>query len=353
MKFVHFLPMMLAHLIRLALAALVSAGGLTHPRECPCHSFLIPQCNHSFLIPQCNHSSLIPQCNHKPPSFYAIPLYVTAAGLLLAFIPWFLWRIIRNWGSWKIHTKSPRPQYMRTSFGWVDLETWKQKQAKQARRKEAKRDQHPIYRTTKANYKWIFHDPTGQLQQRFNQQKERSHLRFLRSWMRSYPHGTLQSGIPAQQSKASNKNNQLPKLHVNDSSYLSSLGSLANLQFDGSPMSGALPDPYYQLRNLSKIDYRDVVTRNTSGKACSLPVFPVMDEPDTVQVWFIGGNNAEPERTGSPPFESEEELRGEVDPDEEVMRRDTEHRLVIGAYNFGLFSLYNLFHSLGSCIADS
>ena len=325
MKFIHFLPMMLVQSIIVALAALVSADNKTQNNctgKCPC-------------IPHCETKK------KKDPKAYAlISAYVMATAILLVFIPWFLWRIIRNWGSWKIHTESPRPQYIRTSFGWVDLETWQQKQAKQARRKEAKRDQHTIYRTTKANYKWIFYDPTGDLQQRFNQQKERSHLRFLPSWMRSYPHGTLQSGISAQQSKASNKIYQLPNLHINEKGCLSNLESFGNLQLDGSPMSGAFPDPYYSLPNLSKMDYHDAITPNTSGKSYSLPILPVMNEPDVVQVWINRGNNAGPERTGSPPLESEEELRGEVESAEEVMRLETEHRLEIGAYNFGVISLY-------------
>ena len=316
MNFIRFLPMMLAQLIIVALAALVSADDKTQngcKGNCP-------------LIPYSETKK-----EESPKAYALIAAYVIATAILLVLIPWFLWRIIRNWGSWKIHTGSPRPQYIRTSFRWVDLETWQQKQAKQARRKEAKRDQHTIYRTTKANYKWVFYDPTGDLQQRFNQQKERSHLRFLPSWMRSYPHGTLQSGISAQHSKASNKIYQLPKLHINEKGCLSNLESFGNLQFDGSLMSGALPDPYYQLPNLSRMDYHDAMTPNTSGKAYSLPILPVMDEPDVVQVWFNPGNNAGPERTSSPPLESEEESRGEVESTEEAMPREMELRIVESA----------------------
>ena len=326
MKFIHFLPIMLAQLIIVTLAALVSADDNQTQNNCTrnCH---------------CDDEA---KKEENAKAYALILAYVMATVILLVLIPWFLWGIIRNWGSWKIHTGSPRPQYIRTSFRWVDLETWQQKQAKQARRKEAKRGQHTIYRTTKANYKWIFYDPTGDLQQRFNQQKERSHLRFLPSWMRSYPHGTLQSGISVQQSKASNQIYQLPNLHINEKRCLSNLEPFGNLQLDGSPMSGALPDPYYQLPNLSKMDYHDAITPNTSGKAYSLPILPVMDEPDVVQVWINHGNNAGPERTGSPPLESEEELRGEVESAEEVMRLETEHRLEIGAYNLGVISLYSV-----------
>ena len=327
MDFIHFLPMMLAQLISVALAALVSAYEGNDAQD---------EWGHWPLIP---HG---PKKKGYQKAYVLVPVYVLVTAVLLVFIPWLLWRIIRNWGSWKIHTASPRPQYIRTSFRWVDIETWQQKQAKQVRRKEAKRDRHTIYRTTKANYNWIFHDPTGGLQQRFNMHKERSHLRFLPSWIRSYPHGTLQPGISSQQSKAPNEIYQLPKLHVNENSCLSNLESFGNHQLDGAHMSGALPHPYYRLPKLSKIGYQDAMILNASGKACSLPILPVMEEPVVVQVWFMGGDSPGAERTGSPTSESEEEPGMEVEPAEEVMQGDTEHRPEIGAYDSRAISLYSV-----------
>ena len=351
MNIFYFLQMTLPRLTILALAALVSAGGLTQPRVCRCNSALTAHCkiNNNSLIPygeteNCetnNNSSLVSHSVDKDIRRYVmIPVYVMVIGVFFVIVPWLLWRIIRNKSSWKIHTRSPRPQYIRTSFRWVDVMTWKQKQAEQARRKEVKRDQHPIYRTTKANYNWIFHDPSGELQQRFNQQKERSHLRFLPSWMRSYPHGTMWSGIPAQQSEALNESYQVPKPNVNENSCLSNREYFGSLQIDGSPMSDALPDPYYQLPNLSKMDGHVAMTPNTSGKARSLPIFAVMDEPDVIQVWFIRDHVEMPERRDYPRLEHEEELRGEMESAEEVMRRDTEQRLEIGAYDFRVISPY-------------
>lgn len=105
-------------------------------------------------------------------------------------------------------------------------------------------------------------------------------------------------------------------------------------------MSGALRDPHYQLPNLSKMDDHDPMTPNTSGKAYSLPILPVMDGPDVTQVWFIRDDVLRPERRDIPRLETEEEQRGETDSAEEVMRRDTEHRLEVGAYDFMVVSLY-------------
>ena len=308
MKLINFLQIMLTQSMFVALAALVSADDAEE-----------------------NQKTDPPMLKDKPEKkvnwrkYALVPAYIMATAILLALIPWSVWRIIRNWGSWKIHTQSPRPQYIRTSLGWIDQETWKMKKAKQSKRMEAKRDQHMIYRTTKANYKWIFHDPTGDLQQRFNDHKERSHLRFLPSWMRSYPHGTLQSGVLGQQSKAPKRVYQLPNLQLTGNGFLSSSNHLGNLQRDGSSMSGPLPNSY-QLPHLSRTKYHDAVTPSIPGKLFLLSKIPLIDAPDVIQVWLIRGH----ERTDQPRLETEEELRGEVESPEEVVRRETDR--VLGSY---------------------
>lgn len=271
MKPIPVLHMILALLVFFALAASVSADGDKEKKK-------------------------------DPFRFALIPAYLSVAIPSLIFVSRALWRIIHNWGSWKIHTPSPRPQCLRTSLGWVDRETLELRQAKRAKRKKAKRDQQKVYRTTKANYKWIFHDPTRELQQRFDDQKERSHLRLLPSWMRSYPHGTLQSGMLANIS-----------------------ASLQHCQLDGKPMSGALHDPY-RLPDLPIMDWPDALVPGAPEKSCLLPKVPMMCQPNVIQIWHIREAPL-PERMGLPPLESEQELNGEVDAQATVIRRDTEHRL--------------------------
>lgn len=249
------------------------------------------------------------------------------------FMTWNLWRTIRKWGLRKIRVQSPRPNYVRTWLGWVDRETWELKQAQRAKRKEAERDQHKFHRTTKAKYKWMFFDPTWELQKRFDDQKKRSYIRLLPSWLRSYPHGTLQSGTSgtlAGQVKAPKGiyQFQFPDHQSSTHSRLSQSESLGNAQFDGYPTSGAARDPH-PLPDPPMIKRSDAVMPRSPGKSCLLPQVPILDESRVIQVWRVRETPL-PERLGRPRRESEEELSGVVEPQETLIRRDTQHRLRMG-----------------------
>lgn len=315
MKLIHLLQIMLALLAFFTLAASASVGDENKTQK-----------------DITEYGPLIPtnKMNKKtdPKLYTRIAAYVFVTSILLIILPWVLWRIISNWGSWKIHTPSPRPQYIRTPLGWVDRDAWQLKQAKKAKRKAAKRYKHKVYRSTRANYKWIFHDPTGELQQRFNDQREQSYLRFVPSWMRSYPHGTLQSGTVPQQSTVPKDAYELPNLHFSGNSCRSRLEALGNAQLDGVSTSGAFSDPY-QLPGIWDMDYRSAIMPSTAGKSRLPPRLPMVDGLGVIQVWHVRANPL-PERTGRPRLESEAELRGEVESPEEIIRRDTEHRLAIG-----------------------
>ena len=280
------------------------------------------------LIPPCK-----PYRKDGPKNRFLIPGCIMIAALLLAFVPLSLWRTVSNWGSWRIHTPSPRPHFFRTPFGWVKQELWERSQAKRAKRKEAKRDQHRFYRTSKANYKWIFHDPTGELQRRFDEQKKRSHLRYLPSWMRSYPHGTVQTGYLAQRSKLPNGFNQAPSFEIISKSRLSLSESLENAQLDGCHRSHVRPGPYL-LPDLSGMEFPQAIIPNIPRESYLLPNIPTMDGPNIVQVWHLREYEL-PEYLGRPRLrndaEHETELRGEVEESQEqVIRIDMQHRLEIG-----------------------
>lgn len=213
---------------------------------------------------------------------------------------------------------------MRTLLGWVDRETWDLKQAKLGQRKEAKRDKPRFYHTSKANYKWVFHDPTGELQQRFDDQKKQSYLRLLPSWMRSYPHGSTQPSKLAEQDKPPKGIYQLPELQSSTHGRLSRLEPLEYTQLDGYPMSGVVRDPY-RLPALPIMEYPDAIVPSALGKSCLLTKLPMMVEPDVVQVWRIQENPL-PERVSSP-IESEQELEGEAESQETAIQRVTEQAL--------------------------
>ncbi|CAD6565612.1 MAG: hypothetical protein ASARMPRED_007375 [Alectoria sarmentosa] len=262
----------------------------------------------------------------KIPAAYAlIPTYVKAAIFWSMFITWASWRISRIWGSGKVHAPSPRPHYLWTPLGWVDEQTWELTQAKLARRKEAKRDKHKFYRTTKANYKWIFHDPIGELQKRFDDKKMRSCLHLLPSWTRSYSHGTKQLGLFAELGKAPEGIYESLELHFSTNSRLSLSGPLEHAQLDGYPMSGTLRNPH-RLLDIPIMEFLNAMLPSAPKKSYLLPKLPMMDEPNVIQVWHVRERPL-PERMGRPRLESEQELSGEVELQETMIRRDTRYRL--------------------------
>ncbi len=259
-------------------------GGKEKQQDCPGNTPFIPHRGACPTTLPCiihgdcpkNLPCYLPGEEKSPSDYVWIPLWILIAAVSMVFLPWFLWRIIPSWGRWKIHTRSPRPHYIKTPFGWVDRETWELRKERRAKRKETHRDQHKFYRTTKANYKWMFHDPTGELQQRFDDQKKRSYLRLLPSWMRSYPHGTLQSGTLAQQREVPKGIYPLSGLQLEDNSRLSLPELLEHAQIDGYVMSGALPN-----------EYPSAIIPRISGKPGLLPKLPIMGGSDVIQVWHI------------------------------------------------------------------
>ncbi|KAL9074769.1 MAG: hypothetical protein Q9161_002138 [Pseudevernia consocians] len=263
-----------------------------------------------------------------PTAYCLIPAYLMAALLSFIFVAWASWRIIHDWGSWKIHALSPRPQYLRKAFGWVGQEKLELKQAKLDKRKKATRDKYKFYRTTKADYKWIFHDPTGELQQRFDDQKKQSYLRLLPSWMRSYPHGTLQSGVLVKQGKATKGIYQLPELQSNDNSRHSVSEPLEYADLDYYTMSGVLRDPY-RLSDFPIMEHPDSVKPSALGKSCLLSKLPMMDDSTVIQVWRARLTPL-PELLGVPRRASTPELNGEVESQQTTIQRDTEYRLRMG-----------------------
>ena len=237
-----------------------------------------------------------------------IPVFILVSS---SFITWALWRTCHNWGWWRIHAPSPRPQYSRTLFGWVDRETLESKQAKRASRKKTKRDQPKIYRTAKVDYRWVFHDPTGELQQRHDNLKKRSHLRLLPSWLQSYPHGTLQSNRITKPGKPSKDIYQPPKIQSSFQGCFTTPNSLELAQFDGSSFSDALYNPCNE-SDLSIMTFIDAITPVAVDKQWLRSRMRAAYQPDTIQVWHVR-ERALPALMGMPEFETEQEMEGGVE----------------------------------------
>ena len=77
---------------------------------------------------------------------------------------------------------------IRTWHGWVESKNVKDKR----QRNRLRRLPPCIPRTARADYSWIFWDPTGELQRKFNQEREKSFVRYLPNWMRSSPFGSAE-----------------------------------------------------------------------------------------------------------------------------------------------------------------
>ena len=263
-------------------------------------------------------------------AYALIPAYIAAAILSFIFIAWGLFRICHNWGWWRIHAPSPRPQYSRTLFGWVDRETLESKQAKRASLKKTKRDQRKIYRTAKADYRWVFHDPTGELRQRYDNQKERSYLRLLPSSMRSYPHGALQFNKITTPGKASKGIYQPPEVQLSFRGCLTTPNSLELAQFDGSSFSDALQNPCNE-SNLSIMTFIDAITPVAVDKLWLRSRMPAAHQPDTIQVWHVRERPL-PGLMGMPEFESEQEMDGGIEQQQtvvETMDREVEQQQTV------------------------
>ena len=99
--------------------------------------------------------------------------------------------LVSRWGWWRLNRPGPRPMMIRTWHGWVDSTKIKDKRQRNRLHKP------PPYipRTSATNYNWIFWDPTGDLQRKFNQEKERSLIRWIPKWIRSSPVGSAEPGI--------------------------------------------------------------------------------------------------------------------------------------------------------------
>ena len=246
-----------------------------------------------------------------------IPAYIGVGMLSLIFITWASWRTCQNWGWSRIHAPSPRPQYLRTLFGWVDRGTLESKQAKRAILKKIKRDQRKIYRTAKANYRWVFHDSIGELQQRYDYQKQRSYLRLLRSRMRSFPHGTLQPNKITKPGKASKGIYQPSGILLSFHGCLTTPNSLELAQLDGSSFSDALHNPCNG-SDLSIMTFIDAITPVAVDKLWLRSRMRAVYQPDAIQVWHVR-ERALPELMGMPEFESEQEMDGVVEQQQTVV----------------------------------
>ncbi|KAL8666501.1 MAG: hypothetical protein Q9168_007470 [Polycauliona sp. 1 TL-2023] len=85
---------------------------------------------------------------------------------------------------------------IRTWHGWTESNKLKD----QKQRNRLRKLPPWIPSTKRTDYNWIFWDPTGDLQRKFNEAKEKTFLRFLPRWMRSSPFGSTDPDLEAARS---------------------------------------------------------------------------------------------------------------------------------------------------------
>ncbi|MCJ1223496.1 hypothetical protein MMC12_000138 [Toensbergia leucococca] len=106
-----------------------------------------------------------------------------------------IFRLFTNWGHWRLRNAEPQQHYVRTLHGWVRHDILAKRRA---RRKEAWNAVARMFawKTTLADYTWVFWDPTGMKQMDNKEQRERTFIRHLPHWMRSLDHGSLSPTYP-------------------------------------------------------------------------------------------------------------------------------------------------------------
>ncbi|KAL8736585.1 MAG: hypothetical protein Q9181_002355 [Wetmoreana brouardii] len=116
-------------------------------------------------------------------SIFAIPLGIG-----------IFWYILSHWGWWKLHRRGARRPLVRTWHGWVESSNQKGKTERNRLREPPPRI---IPRSTRADYSWVFWDPTGKKRKKFEQEREESALRFVPRWMRSSAFGSADADVNA------------------------------------------------------------------------------------------------------------------------------------------------------------
>lgn len=115
---------------------------------------------------------------------------ISASVLFTPFILWNVWNLVKGWGKWRIRKSGNRPHYVRTWHGWVEAEKAATRAVERAKLRNHNR-QKRIWRTTTADYSWIFWDPSGVKQQEYEDNRKHSILRHLPRWLRSDEPGSL------------------------------------------------------------------------------------------------------------------------------------------------------------------
>ncbi|KAI4131779.1 MAG: hypothetical protein LQ347_002833 [Umbilicaria vellea] len=166
--------------------------------------------------------------------------------LCLPFIIWWMWGYINNLGRWKVtdSSKADRKHYIKTWHGFTERE--KVDRRKQARKEVREKFRSMfVWKTTRADYNWVFWDPDGSKKAEFDEERNDTWLRHLPRWMRSRGYGSLQhmmggsmnplgdaeKGLP--QSPPFHNSDEIRSAHPFDTNQLHQAARVNSLQVDG------------------------------------------------------------------------------------------------------------------------
>ena len=144
---------------------------------------------------------------------FAIPLCVS-----------LFWYVLSHWGWWRLRNRGTRAPLVRTWHGWVECGPKKKKRERNRLKKSPSK---MLPRSTRADYGWVFWDPTGARQERFNKKKEETILRYLPQWMRSSPFGSAEpENKTGQDIEAARGSDAIESDHTSTTGYLETLALL-------------------------------------------------------------------------------------------------------------------------------
>ncbi|KAI4132800.1 MAG: hypothetical protein LQ338_000504 [Usnochroma carphineum] len=136
-----------------------------------------------------------------------------------------LWYLVSHWGWWKLHRHDHRRPLIRTWHGWVES---KDKEEKKTRNRLQKAPPRVIPRTKRTDYSWVFWDPTGEKQKKYEQEREETWVRYLPRWMRSSPFGSIEPDTNLGHDIQAGRRSETP-----DSDGASTMGYLGTLSLLG------------------------------------------------------------------------------------------------------------------------
>ena len=179
-----------------------------------------------FPINPASIAGQIPDSNAWPTPTLTFLVKIFLPVLLVPATVLYLVNKLRNWGWWRLRkqTSNEREVYVRVWHGWITREKYYRSIQKPEKLKQFI-TRKLAWKSTTADYSWVFWDPNGIEQQAFRDDRDRTIIRHLPAWMRSYRHGTAgwndRLGDP--------ERGQASKGHIHRSSNIESERITANL----------------------------------------------------------------------------------------------------------------------------